>query len=191
MPASAPERTGADRRPVLYDSAPYQPRAVDPAPPAPEDTVRPATSYGGSVLPLRSTSNPASDPLDPQYAPDTVEARSEWMASAVLYEEMSTLLRRGVFQEENVTAKKDDSYRPTTVAPTGAGLARRNRSDAVAAPADRFTARIDRDPEQLRARLSAFQSATVRGRSEATTETLSTSAGSTVNDVPGSAPQSR
>jgi hypothetical protein len=144
------------------------------------------------VLPLRSTSDPGQDPLDPQYVPDTVEARSEWMASAVLYEEMSTLLRRGVFQEENVTANHDDqSYRPTTVTPTGAGLVRRTRSGSVAQPTDRFTATIERDPEQLRARLSAFQSATARGRSETSAETPSTAAASTVNDVPGSAPQSR
>jgi hypothetical protein len=169
---------------------PYQPAAAEPVQPVASEPARPTTSYSGSVLPLRSTSNPADDPLDPEYVPDTVEARSEWMASAVLYEEMSTLLRRGVFQEENVTAKNDDTYRPTTVATEGGGLVRRTRNDAAAAPADRFTARIERDPEQLRARLSAFQSATARGRNEATTETVSTSAASTMNDVPGSAPQS-
>jgi len=189
-PAPAPARQTSEFRPPTYDSVPYQPRAVEPAPPAPEPT-RPAPTYGGSVLPLRSTSNPETDPLDPQYVPDTVEARSEWMASAVLYEEMSTLLRRGVFQEENVTAKNDDTYRPTTVVAEGAGLVRRTRSDAAATPAQRFTARIERDPEQLRARLSAFQSATTRGRGDATPETLSTAAGSTMNDVPGSTPQSR
>ncbi|GAA4716245.1 hypothetical protein GCM10023216_00060 [Isoptericola chiayiensis] len=172
------------------EEVPYQPRSVEPedgrGPRAGED--RPATadaaaptgtaptangaraaSYGDSVLPLRSTVSSDADPLDPHYVPDTIEARSEWMASAVLYEEMSTLMQRGVFQEENVTTSNEEqTYRPATAAPTAApGLTRRARPAEPAAPADRFTASIERDPEQLRARLSAFQSATARGRSEA------------------------
>jgi len=62
-----------------------------------------------------------------------------------------------------------------------------NREEYV----DRFTAKIDRDPEQLRARLAAFQSATARGRVEADDETGSTQPASHGNDVPDSAPQSR
>ncbi|WP_041294920.1 nitrate- and nitrite sensing domain-containing protein [Isoptericola variabilis] len=217
-PAPVPPRTSVTGlRPSAPEPVAYQPRAFEPAPspvapqaaPAAEAapqapssyTPRPAqdeapprttTSYGESVLPLRSTSG-AVDPLDPHHVPDTVEARSEWMASAVLYEEMSSLLRRGVFQEETVTAQNDEqTYRPTVVAEAGNGLTRRHRGDEPATPAERFTARIERDPEQLRARLSAFQSATLRGRSEASaSETVSTGTGSTVNDVPGSAPQSR
>ncbi|WP_402469972.1 sensor histidine kinase [Isoptericola aurantiacus] len=177
-PEAAPVAFG--RAPV--QEVPYVPGAVAPEPapaPAPSAPVAPtpvadetrpaATSYGESVLPLRSTADMGSDPLDPHFVPDTVEARSEWMASAVLYEEMSTLMQRGVFQEENVTISNDEqTYRPTSVAPTAAnGLARRGRSPEPSVPAERFTASIDRDPEQLRARLSAFQSATARGRTEA------------------------
>ncbi|WP_407320243.1 nitrate- and nitrite sensing domain-containing protein [Isoptericola halotolerans] len=182
-PATAPAPVAY--QPPVVEDVPYAPPpqqtepapvAAEPAQPAPAfaasaDEGRPvARSYSESVLPLRSTGEAKADPLDPQYVPDTVEARSEWMASAVLYEEMSTLMQRGVFQEENVTTSNEEqTYRPTAVASEAVnGLTRRSRTADQPASADRFSARIERDPEQLRARLSAFQSATARGRSEAT-----------------------
>ena len=71
----------------------------------------------GSPAPLAKraagTDGDGKDPLDPEYVRDSVEARSEWTASAVLYEEMTSLLRRGAFQEDDV--KENDSYRPATV----------------------------------------------------------------------------
>lgn len=176
--ASAYEAPRAD---AVQDDAAW--RSADEAP-AP-------TSYGGSVLPLRPTEPAGYDPLDPHFVPDTVEARSEWMASAVLYEEMSTMLQRGVFQEGNVTSTNEQTYRPTTVANEASGLARRQRAGEPTAATERFTARIERDPEQLRSRLSAFQSATSRGRNDAGAVRASTQAAPTVNDVPGSAPHQR
>ncbi|MFE7506226.1 ATP-binding protein [Promicromonospora sp. NPDC057488] len=166
-------------------------------------------SYGSSApLAKRAagTDGDGKDPLDPEYVRDSVEARSEWTASAVLYEEMTSLLRRGAYQEDDV--KENDSYRPAAVSTEVAsgGLTRRTRgaSGTGADPAvERLSARIDRDPEQLRSRLSAFQSATARGRSESVDEGKSehengkngggdsTWAPSTVNHVPDSAPQSR
>ncbi|MFI9484751.1 ATP-binding protein [Promicromonospora sp. NPDC052451] len=164
----------------------------------------------GSPAPLAKraagTDGDGKDPLDPEYVRDSVEARSEWTASAVLYEEMTSLLRRGAFQEDDV--KENDSYRPASVSAesVGGGLTRRTRgaSGTGADPTvERLSARIDRDPEQLRSRLSAFQSATARGRSESVDEGKSehengkngdgdsTWAPSTVNHVPDSAPQSR
>ena len=164
----------------------------------------------GSPAPLAKraagTDGDGKDPLDPEYVRDSVEARSEWTASAVLYEEMTSLLRRGAYQEDDV--KENDSYRPAAVNTevVGGGLTRRTRgaSGTGADPTvERLSARIDRDPEQLRSRLSAFQSATARGRSESVDEGEmehdngknvggdSTWAPSTVNHVPDSAPQSR
>ncbi|MFD2027549.1 HAMP domain-containing sensor histidine kinase [Promicromonospora aerolata] len=164
----------------------------------------------GSPTPLAKraagTDGDGKDPLDPQYVRDSVEARSEWTASAVLYEEMTSLLRRGAYQEDDV--KENDSYRPAAVNTevVNGGLTRRTRgaSGTGADPTvERLSARIDRDPEQLRSRLSAFQSATARGRSESVDERGSehengkkadgdsTWAPSTVNHVPDSAPQSR
>jgi hypothetical protein len=170
--------------------APAEPREA----PAEQQAERPAgaSGYGESVLPLRSTSGRLTDPLDPHYVPDTVEARSEWMASAVLYEEMSTLMQRGVFQEGIVTTSEPEpTYQPTTVVPEALGLTRRSRGGEPVVSPDRFTARIERDPEQLRARLSAFQSATARGRTEVTEHGASTNGASTMNDVHGSAPHQR
>ncbi|MBO0609567.1 ATP-binding protein [Myceligenerans salitolerans] len=148
-----------------------------------------------------------TNPLDREYVRDSVEARSEWVASATLYEEMTSLLNRGAYQEDDVS----DSYRPETVSTVSgeapAGLTRRTRgaSGTGADPAvEKHSARIERDPEQLRSRLSAFQSATVRGRDEAVDqsgtehdpgykddERGSTWSPSTMNDVPDSAPQPR
>ena len=169
-PAPAAPLPAFDGRPDYAVPAPAAPVAPAPAPAAPAPAPAAPAPIGlrvSSALPLRSTApDPLGDPLDPYAIPDTVEARSEWMASAVLYEEMSSLLRRGVFEEKGVTpTHDDDTYRPTSAAPAQpSGLARRGTAPTVNPATDRFTARIERDPEQLRSRLSAFQSATSRGR---------------------------
>jgi signal transduction histidine kinase len=119
------------------------------------------------------------------YGDDSVEARSEWTASAVLYEEMNSLLRST--GDMALEAPVSDTYQPLRMDTDGPNLSRRpmeNREGYV----DRFTARIDRDPEQLRARLAAFQSATARGRAEAQEET---DTGAVPGSVPDQAPQSR
>lgn len=195
----APQPVSSFGAPPAPAPSPAPAPAPTPAPtaaPAPDaEEPRPSTSYGGSVLPLRSTEpdGGALDVPDVPDAPDSVEARSEWMASAVLYEEMSSLLERGVFQEGNVTSTNDEpTYHPATVATEGrTGLARRARGSEAAGATDHFAVRIDRDPEQLRARLSAFQSATSRGRTDADAVRPSTTPAPTVNDVPGSSPQQR
>lgn len=185
------------REPIREFSEPYPTGAVyDPTYGSPAPLAKRAAGTDGD----------GKDPLDPEYVRDSVEARSEWTASAVLYEEMTSLLRRGAFQEDDV--KENDSYRPAAVNTevVNGGLTRRTRgaSGTGADPTvERLSARIDRDPEQLRSRLSAFQSATARGRSESVEEGEtenangkkadgdSTWAPSTVNHVPDSAPQSR
>ena len=120
----------------------------------------------GAPVPLVRRQVPDLEPLDPEYISDSVEARSDWMASAVLYEEMSTLLQGSDdFQETALSGADSGTYQPLRVEPTASsGLTRRARGQDREGYVDRFTARIDRDPEQLRARLSAFQSGTARGR---------------------------
>ncbi|WP_285106507.1 ATP-binding protein [Promicromonospora sp. MEB111] len=224
--APAPAAPAPERVPTSFASAPatqavpvadvqqafeqqaFEPPAREFSEPYPTGAVY-DPSYGSSApLAKRAagTDGDGKDPLDPEYVRDSVEARSEWTASAVLYEEMTSLLRRGAYQEDDV--KENDSYRPAAVNTEVAsgGLTRRTRgaSGTGADPAvERLSARIDRDPEQLRSRLSAFQSATARGRSESVDEGKSehengkngggdsTWAPSTVNHVPDSAPQSR
>ncbi|WP_197088757.1 nitrate- and nitrite sensing domain-containing protein [Cellulosimicrobium funkei] len=161
---------------------------------APEAAPSPAAVGYGPPTPLvRRQVGEAIEPLEPGYIADSVEARSDWMASAVLYEEMSTLLQGSTdFQEATLADPNDGIYQPLQVdGTTAAGLTRRSRGEEREGYVDRFTARIDRDPEQLRARLSAFQSATARGRVEGQDETSSTWTPQAMDYVPDSAPQAR
>ncbi|ARU51853.1 hypothetical protein CBR64_10490 [Cellulosimicrobium cellulans] len=161
---------------------------------APEPAPGPAaTGYGPPTPLVRRQAGEAIEPLEPGYIADSVEARSDWMASAVLYEEMSTLLQGSTnFQEATLADPSDGIYQPLTVdGTTTSGLTRRARGEEREGYVDRFTARIDRDPEQLRARLSAFQSATARGRVEGQDETSSTWSPQGMDYVPDSAPQAR
>jgi methyl-accepting chemotaxis protein/anti-sigma regulatory factor (Ser/Thr protein kinase) len=182
----------ATPQPAYQEPAYQQPAATSAfAPPAP--TAPPASGQPSESAPL--TRRPAAggiEPLDQGYVSDSVEARSDWIASAVLYEEMSTLLRKGPDVQGTAYAESAGTYRPQEQSDvTTSGLTRRARTVNREEYVDRFTAKIDRDPEQLRARLAAFQSATARGRVEADDETGSTEPASHGNDVPDSAPQSR
>ncbi|MHA7619320.1 sensor histidine kinase [Cellulosimicrobium cellulans] len=174
--------------------APAEPRP-EPAPAAGWDAAPAgdATSGYGPPSPLaRRPVAESLEPLDAGYVSDSVEARSDWMASAVLYEEMSTLLQGSTdFQEATLADPNDGIYQPLKVDAAASGLARRSRGEERDGYVDRFTARIDRDPEQLRARLSAFQSATARGRVEGQDETSSTWNPEAMDYVPDSAPQAR
>jgi hypothetical protein len=99
------------------------------------------------------------EPLDPQYISDSVEARSDWTASAIREEGISSLFRSAPGR----LAATANGQLPSS----GPNAARRSPMEGRPEYVDRFKATIKRDPEQLRARLSAFQSATARGRAEA------------------------
>ncbi|MBD5785918.1 nitrate- and nitrite sensing domain-containing protein [Cellulosimicrobium terreum] len=176
-------------------AAPVQaPAQAAPAPAAPVGPAAASSPGYGPPAPLvRRRAQEPLEPLEPGYISDSVEARSDWMASAVLYEEMSTLLQgSNDFQEATLADPNDGTYQPLTVESTPNGLTRRSRAGDREGYVDRFTARIDRDPEQLRARLSAFQSATARGRVEVQDDTSSTWTPQSVDYVPDSAaPQAR
>ncbi|MFJ4109407.1 ATP-binding protein [Oerskovia enterophila] len=191
QPQAAPvayQQPQTSSQPVAF-AAPAAPTSFAPPPAA----AQPQAPAQAAPVPLvRRPAQEQIEPLDPTYVSDSVEARSDWIASAVLYEEMSTLLRNGPEVQGKAFAESAGTYSPQAQSDvTASGLTRRartvNREDYV----DRFTAKIDRDPEQLRARLAAFQSATARGRVEADDETGSTDPSLHGNDVPDSAPQSR
>lgn len=187
---SAPEPAAA----AASAWAPAEPRP-EPAPAAGWDTAPAGDAASGYGPPSPLARRPVAEslePLDAGYVSDSVEARSDWMASAVLYEEMSTLLQGSTdFQEATLADPNDGIYQPLKVDAAASGLARRSRGEERDGYIDRFTARIDRDPEQLRARLSAFQSATARGRVEGQDETSSTWNPEAMDYVPDSAPQAR
>jgi signal transduction histidine kinase len=175
---AAPELTPAyDRREPVLANAAVGGEVVSNAV-VPSAVHGSSSGHGRSVLPLRSSIDALAGPLDPYAIPDTLEARSEWMASAVLYEEMSALLRRGVFAEQaaalSAGSSDEAAYRPVLAGSDAPGLLRRGSSthgasgdsgSTVNPATDRFTARIERDPEQVRSRFSAFQSATALARS--------------------------
>ncbi len=189
QPQAAPYQQPQTAAQPVAVAAPAAPTSFAP-PPAAAQPQAPAQTAPAPLV--RRPAQEQIEPLDPTYVSDSVEARSDWIASAVLYEEMSTLLRNGPEVQGKAFAESAGTYSPQAQSDvTASGLTRRartvNREDYV----DRFTAKIDRDPEQLRARLAAFQSATARGRVEADDETGSTDPSSHGNDVPDSAPQSR
>ncbi|MFC8921017.1 nitrate- and nitrite sensing domain-containing protein [Cellulosimicrobium sp. NPDC057127] len=193
---AAPPAAPAAAPAVPAAAAPAAPAVTTPAaePVAPLAARRGGADGGyGAPVPLVRRQVPDLEPLEDDYISDSVEARSDWMASAVLYEEMSTLLRgAGDFQETSLSGPDSGTYQPLKVEPTASsGLARRSRGQDREGYVDRFTARIDRDPEQLRARLSAFQSGTARGRVEGDEEAGSTWRPETMDHVPDSAPQAR
>jgi HAMP domain-containing protein/anti-sigma regulatory factor (Ser/Thr protein kinase) len=186
------------QQPVAYQHPAAPTAFAPPQAPAQAPAATPTVGHesvggpAGSTPLVRRPAPEPIEPLDPGYVSDSVEARSDWIASAVLYEEMSTLLRNGPEVQGKAYADSAGTYSPQERSDvTSSGLTRRARTVNREEYVDRFTAKIDRDPEQLRARLAAFQSATARGRVEADDETGSTQPASHGNDVPDSAPQSR
>jgi len=154
--------------PAAVRQEPFTP-AYQPAP-APELTpVRPShdttPAAARSELPSRSLQPRSLDPLDTEYVVDPVTAKSEWLASAVLYEEMTTLLRTNSFDPAPTGA----TYQPVVELTTGPTLTRRARRQQESTGQQSANDRIDRDAEVLRERLRAFQSATRRAREDAVT----------------------
>lgn len=185
---AAPQRTPSG---VGYsapqESAPVAPPVGDSAPP-----VAPARVAGmpqrNSVRPAASPDHSLEQPVSESHVHDSVEARSEWLASAVLYEEMTALLRSGG-DDDPFQRDAEEQYRPATTS-YGDGLQPRRRPSGPVAQ-DGPAATIDRDPEEMRTRLSAFQSGLSRGRQAATDEAPSTGAPVTLNDEPHSSASAR
>ncbi|KAJ8139287.1 hypothetical protein OY671_007501, partial [Metschnikowia pulcherrima] len=184
-PSFAPEAPAAPVQetrslpPVQDDPYPaVRPSAPEPAPAAAWDAAPARDAASGYGPPSPLARRPVAESLEPSdagYVSDSVEARSDWMASAVSYEEMSTSSQGSTdFQEATLADPNDGIYQPLKVDAAASGLARRSRGEERDGYVDRFTARIDRDPEQSRARSSAFQSATARGRVEGQDETRGT-----------------
>ncbi|MFC8732215.1 ATP-binding protein [Luteimicrobium sp. NPDC057192] len=149
-PAAAYEPTPAYEPAPAYEPVPAPPAAAPPTLAGPELT--------GRTLRPRSL-----DPLDPEYVVDPVTAKSEWLASSVLYEEMTTLLRTNSFDPAPTGA----TYQPVVELTTGPTLTRRARRQQESTGQQSANDRIDRDAEVLRERLRAFQSATRRAREDA------------------------
>ncbi|WP_170062691.1 sensor histidine kinase [Sediminihabitans luteus] len=185
----------AQRESLVQREAPAQPlvrrESAFSAQVAVDDTPQPAAWNPPAPLQRRTPQEQALEvPIDPDYIHDSVEARSEWMASAVLYEEMTALMRANERGDGPLSSSAHEEYRPQVEYSQDANLRRRG-GRPQAAPAGPFSAQIERDPEQLRSRLSAFQSGMSRGRAELGGDQDSTAPGMTMNDVPDSAASTR
>lgn len=79
---------------------------------------------------------------------------------------------RSTIQEQALAELSQlSSYRPTAVKTAKAsGLVRRTRGEVAATTDDVASQKISRDAAELRSRLSAFQSATSRGRQATVTD---------------------
>ncbi|GMA23386.1 hypothetical protein GCM10025864_11450 [Luteimicrobium album] len=159
--APAPYTPAYDPAPAPYEPAPAYEQAPTPAAPA-----APRFDAAAPGLPGRSLRPRSLDPLDPEYVVDPVTAKSEWLASSVLYEEMTTLLRTNSFDPAPTGA----TYQPVVELTTGPTLTRRARRQQESSGQQSASDRIDRDAEVLRERLRAFQSATRRAREDAVSQ---------------------
>ena len=153
--APAPAAPAYEPTPAPEPTAAYEPTQAPAAPASP--------SPAAAELPGRTLRPRSLDPLDAEYVVDPVTAKSEWLASAVLYEEMTTLLRTSSFDPAPTGA----TYQPVVDLTTGPTLTRRARRQQESTGQQSANDRIDRDAEVLRERLRAFQSATRRAREDA------------------------
>ena len=124
QPAAAQEPT------AFQPSAPvtFAPPQAPAAPAAPQQPQGAARQVGSMPLVRR----PAPEPVDQPgagYVSDSVEARSDWIASAVLYEEMSTLMRNGPEVQGRAYGESAGTYSPQERPDvTTSGLTRRART---------------------------------------------------------------
>lgn len=175
--------------PVLATPPVSEPAAWAPAPSSP-------------ALP-----DPAGGSWNPAPVPDTALAElgavagspGSWTPPGQISSDMSSMLamRSNIQEQALAELNQLSSYRPAAVDTSqGGGLTRRTRGEVAEPTDDLASQKISRDAAELRSRLSAFQSATSRGRlapegdgptegSSAPADDLST------QYVPDSAPQPR
>jgi len=203
-------RTGpASFAPAEPVAAPVQPLFLpEPAPvlataPVAEPVAwAPAPSPSGSTLP-----DLASGSWNPAPVPDTALAElgkiagsgDSWTPPGQISSDMSSMLamRSNIQEQALAELSQLSSYRPAAVETSqGGGLTRRTRGEVAESTDDLASQKISRDAAELRSRLSAFQSATSRGRQAPEADGPTAEAPAPAGDlgtqyVPDSAPQPR
>lgn len=201
-------------RPAPVSTAPSAPAAA-PAPAAfvPQAapvfaTVPAAETAAWSPSPSGSTlPDLASGSWNPAPVPDTALAElgkiagsgDSWTPPGQISSDLSSMLamRSNIQEQALAELSQLSSYRPAAVDTSqGGGLTRRTRGEVAESTDDLASQKISRDAAELRSRLSAFQSATSRGRQapEAdgpTAEAPAPAGGLGTQYVPDSAPQPR
>lgn len=168
--------------------------AFEPASPVPATIAAPApVAFTPSPVPVLATP-PVSDPAawtpapsrstlpdlasgswNPAPVPDTALAElgkiagstDSWTPPGQISSDMSSMLamRSNIQEQALAELSQLSSYRPAAVDTSqGGGLTRRTRGEVAESTDDLASQKISRDAAELRSRLSAFQSATSRGR---------------------------
>jgi len=175
-PAPAPAAAPAAPQPTSWSApaAPAQPQPVQPQPvqPAPAQSFTPAFQPRTPAAPA----NPAPPAAGTAFTPAPASAWSPGGGAAdgsprqfgVLDDEVAAMLAlRSDIQEQALSELSQlSAYRPQVVKPA-ASLSKRTPSAIPSAPEMAESASgkpHERDPEQLRSRLSSFQSGASRGR---------------------------
>lgn len=198
---SAPSAFDVEQPPAAYQPvAAYEPlvsRPVgDPAPDLVDDGFSSNPSSWAPPAeavpsPLRSVSSPAPEaaPAATHEAPVT---GASWTGGRSIDAELSArlALQAGIQEQALAELSQLSSYRPNQqVADTSSALTKRVRSEVPSTTVeDDVSQKISRDAAELRTRLSAFMSATSRGRDGSPT---GTDAGDDSAFAPDPAPQSR
>ncbi|WP_175558973.1 sensor histidine kinase [Sanguibacter gelidistatuariae] len=164
------------------------------APPAPVAAPAP------SPLPLKELPLSGQDAGDSWSPPRGRDAGDSWSPPSEIDGDISSMLamRSNIQEQALAELSQLSSYRPAAVQTTqGGGLTRRTRGEVAATTDDLASQKISRDAAELRSRLSAFQSATSRGRQAPETGQSGGGAGAATasatftDNVPDSAPQPR
>lgn len=212
LPA-APQRAAAPvaltpRTPAVF-SPDARPQAPAPVAFSPEPVLAsPAVVDQAAWTPAPSRStlpDLASGSWNPAPVPDTALAElgkiagatDSWTPPGQISSDMSSMLamRSNIQEQALAELSQLSSYRPAAVDTSqGGGLTRRTRGEVAESTDDLASQKISRDAAELRSRLSAFQSATSRGRQAPeghTEEPVAPAADFSTQYVPDSAPQPR
>jgi hypothetical protein len=214
LPA-APQRAAEPVALTPRTPAVFSPGAGSPAPapvafsPEPVLAVPAATDQSAwAPAPSRNTlPDLASGSWNPAPVPDTALAElgkiagttDSWSPPGQISSDMSSMLamRSNIQEQALAELSQLSSYRPAAVDTSqGGGLTRRTRGEVAESTDDLASQKISRDAAELRSRLSAFQSATSRGRQVPegeghTEEPAAPAADLSTQYVPDSAPQPR
>ncbi|WP_333810816.1 HAMP domain-containing sensor histidine kinase [Timonella senegalensis] len=212
-PRQAPvERQSAIGRGAAQESVPLN-SAFQPLPerntapqsftPAPIEEQEPVQSHVANVtadfLPARETAetySPSTQPsamgqtTAPASAPAFGVQESHWEPPTNFGDNPAFALQSSIQEQAFAELSELSAYRPNAVT-TGGGsnLTRRVRTQMDRPEDDSSAQKISRDAAQLRARLSAFQSATTRGRQDGVASAQSAQ-GEMGNDLPTRVPDS-
>ncbi len=122
---------------------------------------------GGGVIPEAASNAPGSvTSFSPAVASPAPAGTSHWEPPAAFGQPNALALRSTIQEQAFAELSELSAYRPNAVSAGGSSLTRRVRGSVESPQDDPSAQKISRDAAELRSRLSAFQSATQRGRQD-------------------------